>query len=112
MPMKQPGIDVRPITQIDGSAEFNEVYFDEARCPRANVVGGDNNGWKVAMTTLGLRAGLVGHHRAPPLPEGARQHHRHAPGAAVATADPVDPPGPGPGLVQGEDHADQRLPDV
>ena len=66
MPMKQPGVDVRPIKQIDGSAEFNEVYFDEARCPRANVVGGDNNGWKVAMTTLGFERGssaTTGHRR-------------------------------------------------
>src|ERR1700722_4661116 len=66
MPMKQPGIDVRPIKQIDGSAEFNEVYFDEARCPRANVVGGDNNGGKGAMTTLGFERGssaTTGHRR-------------------------------------------------
>jgi alkylation response protein AidB-like acyl-CoA dehydrogenase len=66
MPMRQPGVDVRPIQQIDGSAEFNEVYFDGARCPRANVVGGDNNGWKVAMTTLGFERGssaTTGHRR-------------------------------------------------
>ena len=66
MPMKQPGVEVRPIKQIDGSAEFNEVYFDEARCPRQNVVGGDNNGWKVAMTTLGFERGssaTTGHRR-------------------------------------------------
>ncbi len=66
LPMKQPGVEVRPITQIDGSAEFNEVYFDEARCPRRNVVGGDNNGWKVAMTTLGFERGssaTTGHRR-------------------------------------------------
>ena len=66
MPMKQPGVEVRPIKQIDGSAEFNEVFFDEARCPRANVVGGDNNGWKVAMTTLGFERGssaTTGHRR-------------------------------------------------
>ncbi|HVC69856.1 MAG TPA: acyl-CoA dehydrogenase family protein [Acidimicrobiales bacterium] len=66
LPMKQPGVDVRPIKQIDGSAEFNEVYFTEARCPRGNVVGGDNNGWKVAMTTLGFERGsssTTGHRR-------------------------------------------------
>jgi alkylation response protein AidB-like acyl-CoA dehydrogenase len=56
-PMKQEGIEVRPITQIDGSAEFYEVFFTEARCPKENVVGGVNNGWKVAMTTLGFERG-------------------------------------------------------
>jgi alkylation response protein AidB-like acyl-CoA dehydrogenase len=57
VPMKQPGIEVRPIAQIDGSAEFNEVFFTDARCPKDNVVGGVNNGWKVAMTTLGFERG-------------------------------------------------------
>ena len=66
VPMKQEGIEVRPIEQVDGSADFNEVFFDNARCPRANVVGGENNGWKVAMTTLGFERGssaTTGHRR-------------------------------------------------
>ena len=57
VPMRQPGIEVRPIRQIDGSAEFNEVFFEAARCPKDNVVGGVNNGWTVAMTTLGFERG-------------------------------------------------------
>lgn len=57
VPMRQPGIEVRPITQIDGSAEFNEVWFADARCPKDNVVGGVGNGWAVAMTTLGFERG-------------------------------------------------------
>jgi alkylation response protein AidB-like acyl-CoA dehydrogenase len=57
VPMKQPGVEVRPIEQVDGSAEFNEVFFTNARCPKDNVVGGVNNGWKVAMTTLGFERG-------------------------------------------------------
>jgi alkylation response protein AidB-like acyl-CoA dehydrogenase len=57
VPMHQPGIEVRPITQVDGTAEFNEVFFSNARCPKDNVVGGVNNGWKVAMTTLGFERG-------------------------------------------------------
>jgi alkylation response protein AidB-like acyl-CoA dehydrogenase len=57
VPMRQPGVEVRPIVQVDGSAEFNEVFFDNARCPIGNVVGGVNNGWKVAMTTLGFERG-------------------------------------------------------
>ena len=57
VPMKQEGIEVRPISQVDGSADFNEVFFTNARCPKENVVGGVNNGWKVAMTTLGFERG-------------------------------------------------------
>ncbi|WP_334142652.1 acyl-CoA dehydrogenase family protein [Rhabdothermincola sp.] len=56
-PMRQEGIEVRPIEQIDGSAEFCEVFFTNARCPKENVVGGVNNGWNVAMTTLGFERG-------------------------------------------------------
>ena len=66
VPMKQPGVEVRPIEQIDGSAEFNEVFFTNVRCPRDNVIGGVNNGWKVAMTTLGFERGTsatTGHRR-------------------------------------------------
>ncbi len=57
VPMHQEGVEVRPITQVDGSAEFNEVFFTNARCPKDNVIGGVNNGWKVAMTTLGFERG-------------------------------------------------------
>ena len=57
VPMKQPGVEVRPIEQIDGSAEFNEVFLTNVRCPKENVIGGVNNGWKVAMTTLGFERG-------------------------------------------------------
>ena len=66
VPMKQPGVEVRPIEQIDGSAEFNEVFFTNVRCPKENVIGGVNNGWKVAMTTLGFERGTsstTGHRR-------------------------------------------------
>jgi hypothetical protein len=58
VPMKQPGIEVRPITQPDGTAEFNEVFFDGARCPKENVVGGVNNGWVVANATLSHERGM------------------------------------------------------
>ena len=57
VPMHQEGVEVRPIIQVDGSADFNEVFFTNARCPKGNAVGGVNNGWKVAMTTLGFERG-------------------------------------------------------
>ncbi len=66
VPMQQPGVEVRPIEQMDRSAEFNEVFFTNVRCPKDNVIGGVNNGWKVAMTTLGFERGTsstTGHRR-------------------------------------------------
>ena len=57
VPMHQEGVEVRAIKQIDASAEFAEVFFTNARCPKDNVVGGLNNGWSVAMTTLGFERG-------------------------------------------------------
>ena len=57
VPMLQSGVEVRPIIQVDGSGDFNEVFFTNARCPKGNAVGGVNNGWKVAMTTLGFERG-------------------------------------------------------
>jgi alkylation response protein AidB-like acyl-CoA dehydrogenase len=52
-------VQIRPLRQITGEAEFNELFIEEARIPDANVVGGVGNGWKVALTTLmNERAGL------------------------------------------------------
>ncbi|HVP01465.1 MAG TPA: acyl-CoA dehydrogenase family protein [Solirubrobacteraceae bacterium] len=58
--MEQEAVQVRPLVQITGEAEFNELFLEEARIPDANVVGGVGNGWKVALTTLmNERAGLA-----------------------------------------------------
>jgi alkylation response protein AidB-like acyl-CoA dehydrogenase len=59
MDMHQDAVQVRPLRQITGEAEFNELFIEEARIPDENVVGGVGNGWKVALTTLmNERAGL------------------------------------------------------
>src|SRR5580692_11723975 len=59
MDMEQDAVQVRPLRQITGEAEFNELFIEEARIPDANVIGGVGNGWKVALTTLmNERAGL------------------------------------------------------
>jgi alkylation response protein AidB-like acyl-CoA dehydrogenase len=60
MDMDQEGVDVKPLRQITGEAEFNEIFMDEARIPEENVIGGVGNGWAVAITTLmNERAGLA-----------------------------------------------------
>lgn len=55
--MRQPGIEVRPIRMISGESEFNEIFYTDAVAPKADVVGGVNNGWAVAMTLLGFERG-------------------------------------------------------
>ncbi len=57
VPMKQAGVEVRPIVQMTGSSEFSEVFFEGARTDAANVVGGRGEGWKVAMGTLAFERG-------------------------------------------------------
>ena len=59
MDMEQDAVQVRPLRQITGEAEFNELFIEDATIPDANVVGGVGNGWKVALTTLmNERAGI------------------------------------------------------
>jgi len=57
VPMHQPGITVKPIVQLTGTSEFNEVFFDGARTPAENIVGAAGQGWKVAMALLGFERG-------------------------------------------------------
>ena len=60
MDMEQEAVTVRPLRQITGESEFNELFIDGARIPAENVLGGEGNGWKVALTTLmNERAGLA-----------------------------------------------------
>ncbi|QFZ75752.1 acyl-CoA dehydrogenase [Streptomyces fagopyri] len=59
VPMDQPGrVEVRPIRQLTGTSEFNEVFFDGARARAEHVVGGEGNGWRVAMSLLGHERGV------------------------------------------------------
>ena len=58
--MKQPGIEVRPIKQITGTADFNEVFFTDVETPADWIVGGRGEGWSVSRTTLKHERNLVG----------------------------------------------------
>ena len=58
VPVAQPGVDVRPIHQITGEAEFNETFFDGARTDAANILGAPGDGWKIAMGLLGFERGV------------------------------------------------------
>jgi alkylation response protein AidB-like acyl-CoA dehydrogenase len=50
--MRSPGVTVRPLRQISGDEDFNEVFFEDVRVPRANVIGNIDGGWEIAITTL------------------------------------------------------------
>ena len=58
VPMRQPGIEVRPIVQLTGTSEFNEVFFDQARTAADHLVGAEGQGWSIAMATLGFERGV------------------------------------------------------
>jgi alkylation response protein AidB-like acyl-CoA dehydrogenase len=58
-PMDTPGIDVRPLTTIQGSSEFSEVFFNDVRIPVTNRVGDENDGWRVAMVTFSFERGTA-----------------------------------------------------
>ena len=59
VPMRQPGVVVRPIRQLTGTSEFNEVFFDGARTDRSLVLGGAGEGWRVATATLASERGAA-----------------------------------------------------
>jgi alkylation response protein AidB-like acyl-CoA dehydrogenase len=56
--MRQPGVTIRPIRQLTGTSEFNEVFFDDARTDASAIIGAPGDGWRVAMGTLGVERGV------------------------------------------------------
>jgi alkylation response protein AidB-like acyl-CoA dehydrogenase len=58
--MRSPGVEVRPLRQITGDPEFNEIFFTDVRVPKDNILGEINQGWQVAMTTLLHERGTLG----------------------------------------------------
>ncbi len=59
MPMGSPGITVRPLRTLTGESEFSEMFLDEVRIPVGNVVGAENDGWRVAMVTFSFERGTA-----------------------------------------------------
>ena len=58
--MKTPGVSVRPLVLLNGHSHFNEVFFEDVRIPKANLLGPENGGWKVAITTLMFERSAAG----------------------------------------------------
>ena len=58
MEIDQPGIEIRPIKQINGDAEFNETFFTDAKCPADSLIGAVGEGWKIAMGLLAFERGV------------------------------------------------------
>jgi alkylation response protein AidB-like acyl-CoA dehydrogenase len=69
IPMHQPGVEVRPLRQMNGYASFNEVFLDDARVPVANLVGEVGHGWTVAQATLAHERRYTVMGSATPLPD-------------------------------------------
>jgi alkylation response protein AidB-like acyl-CoA dehydrogenase len=80
--MQSPGVDVRPLREMTGTTDFNEVFFDEVRVPVANVIGAPGEGWKIAGASLAEERSSVGSGGGPGvdpvrrLVGVANRHHR------------------------------------
>jgi len=59
LPMDSPGIEIRPLKTLLGSSEFSEMFLDEVRVPVSNLVGAENDGWRVTMVTLSFERGTA-----------------------------------------------------
>ncbi|MCR5880214.1 acyl-CoA dehydrogenase family protein [Phenylobacterium sp. J367] len=74
LPMKQPGVEVRPLRQITGESQFNEVFFTDAHCPEENLLGELGEGWGVLQTALAYERSAMGEAARGPrsgVPEGS-----------------------------------------
>ncbi|MEM8922403.1 MAG: acyl-CoA dehydrogenase family protein [Actinomycetota bacterium] len=92
-PMRQPGVEVRPLRQATGDSRFNEVFLTDARVPHVNVLGEQNNGWMVLQTALQYERAVMG--------ENQRRRRTQSSAEAVRSADDAAPaPVPDLSLVE------------
>ena len=77
-PMKQDGVEVRPIRQITGESHFNEVFLDDARIPADHLLGGLNEGWRVLQTALAYERSVMGDVARGPRSAERRARRRRA----------------------------------
>ena len=87
LPMRQPSVDVRPLRQMNGHSSFNEVFFDGASVPDANVIGEVGGGWTVALTTLAHERRLAASKPTAP-PSASGRAWREAIDERTAAAEP------------------------
>lgn len=83
LPMKQPGVEVRPLRQATGDSRFNEVFLTDARVAHANMLGAENNGWMVLQSALAYERAVMG--------ENQRRRAGQTDTRAVRTADDAAP---------------------
>jgi alkylation response protein AidB-like acyl-CoA dehydrogenase len=88
IPMDAPGVELRPLRQITGDCEFNEVFLDDVEVPVGNLIGGEHEGWRVANTTLANERGASFIWREQVLYELAMTDLRREVAATGATRDP------------------------
>ena len=112
--MRQPGVEVRPLRQMNGHASFNEVFLDEALVPADHVIGEVNGGWSVALTTLAheRRLAPAGRGASGDVGQsgtgGARGGRRDGPCCRTVQVVPATSRESGPGRPPGKDHRAQR----
>ena len=107
LPMDQPGVEVRPIRQLNGESHFNEVFLDGARVDDADLIGGEGNGWAVALAVLGHERTMAAAGTMRPGPDaGSKAGHLDTPAGEVldrlselVSIEPPFPIGSAPELI-------------
>ena len=88
VPLRQPGIEIRPIPMLSKAREFNETFFTGARTAAGNVVGAVNAGWGVAMTSARPRTRRGSRHQPGHVPQGTRPARSSSPASAAGSTTP------------------------
>ncbi len=88
LPMRQAGVEVRPLRQMNGHASFNEVFLDEAAIPHDHVIGDVGGGWAVARTTLAHERRLATHRPTVPAPPDPGRAVREAAAEQAIASEP------------------------